>query len=152
VLALLPGTNVNLIFSGASSARNFALGSPIQGSADPGAKIVKALFSGNLYGNFVSGQVGFAGLSFHTALGNTDYGWIKLKFTGKGGAPFSLQALAFGLDTNPGQTPGTLAAGQVNSDSATPEPGTMTLASLAAGAACVIALKRRRKAAVAAGQ
>jgi PEP-CTERM motif len=138
----------NLFFSPiAGYAKNFGLGSPIGLGLNTGVghtEIVKAFFTGNLYGNFAPGQPGFVGLSFSTGHGNTDYGWIQLVFRDQGGIPHSLEALAFGIDTNPGQTPGTLLAGEIN-NGFIPEPSTLSLAFLASGAAGVMALRRRRK-------
>jgi hypothetical protein len=141
----LQASNEKIFFSKFSDmAKNFALGSPIGPVGNVGhTENVAAFFSGSkLYGNFTAGKPGFAGLSFGTVGGNTDYGWLKLQFTDKAGAPYYLDALAFAIDTDPGQKPGTLVAGQT---AESPEPGTMSLAILASGAAGVIALRRRRK-------
>ena len=68
---------------------------------------------------------GFAGFSF-TYKGNTDYGWVQLRYTlGSNGLINEIEA----------------------EGSASPEPSTFALALLAAGAAGVAALRRRRKAA-----
>lgn len=137
----------NIFFSGYSDqAKKFGLGSPI-GTAAEAHKVgnienIQRFFLGSASGNFASGKPAFVGLSFAN-LGNTDYAWIELEFTDNGGFPFYLDALAFGVDTDPGQLPGSFAAGQTGPSA--PEPGTMSLAILAAGAAGVIALRRRRK-------
>lgn len=138
----------NIFFSGYSDqAKKFVLGSPI---GTPGQALhvgrtenIQRFFLGSASGNFESGKPAFAGLSFMTVGKNTDYAWIELEFTDKGGFPYSLSALAFGIDTDPGQLPGSFAAGQTGPSA--PEPGTMSLAILALGAAGVVALRRRRK-------
>jgi len=140
----------NIFFSQFSdSVKNFGFASPIAPGLFPSSGVghtenVQAFFNGHAYGNFAAGKPGFAGLSFATGLGNTDYGWIELEFMDKAGLPFSLEALAFGIDINPGQTPGTLLAGEIDGGFI-PEPSTFSLAILASGAAGVMALRRRRK-------
>jgi len=147
-LELLPvAGRINIFFTGASSARDFAFKSNIAGAhAAPQAEIVKALFTASappVHGQFQSGEPGFAGLSISTAGHvNKEYGWIELVFTEQAGVPHDLQALAFGIDTNLNQT---IEAGQIDGGFI-PEPGTMSLAILAAGALGVEALRRRRKA------
>jgi hypothetical protein len=144
----LLASHENIFFSGLYSdqAKKFKLGSPIgtpgEASHVGHTENVQRFFLGSGSGNFASGQVGFVGLSFAN-LGNTDYAWIELEFTDKGGFPYFLDALAFGVDTDPGQLPGSFEAGQTGPSA--PEPGTMSLAILAAGAAGVMALRRRRK-------
>ena len=138
----------NIFFSGYSDqAKKFALGSPIGTPAEAlqvgNIENIQRFFLGSASGNFRSGQPAFVGLSFATIGKNTDYGWIELEFTDKGGFPYYLDALAFGIDTDPGQLPGSFAAGETGPSA--PEPGTMSLAILAAGAAGVTALRRRRK-------
>ena len=142
----LQATFANIFFSGYSDqARKFALGAPI-GTPGEAAHVghtenIQRFFLGSASGNFASGKTAFAGLSFATVGKNVDYAWIELEFTDKGGVPFFLDALAFGIDTDPGQLPGSFAAGQTGPTA--PEPGTMSLAILAAGAAGVMALRRR---------
>jgi hypothetical protein len=146
----LLASHENLFFSQFSGmAKNFGFKSPIArglltGSGVGPTAIVQAFFTGHASGNFESGKPGFVGLSFGTGLGNTDFGWIELEFRDKGGIPYSLEALAFGVNTNPGQTPGSLLAGEIN-NGFIPEPGTLSLAILASGAAGIMALRRRRK-------
>ena len=145
----LQASHENIFFSQFSaSAKNFRLGSPLAPGASPSSGVGHTenvqFFSGGAYGNFLPGKPGFVGFSFSTGHGNTDYGWIALEFTDNAGIPYDLKALAFGVDTNPGQTPGTLLAGQINGGFI-PEPGTLSLAILASGAAGVMALRRRRK-------
>ncbi len=138
----------NIFFSGYSDqARKFGFGSPIGTPAEAHQvghlENIQRFFLGSASGNFRSGQPAFVGLSFATIGKNTDYGWIELEFTDKGGFPYYLDALAFGIDTDPGQLPGSFAAGETGPSA--PEPGTMSLAILAAGAAGVMALRRRRR-------
>jgi hypothetical protein len=143
VLELQPIGQINIFFTGASSARDFAFKSNIGGPhAAPQAEIVKGFFSGNFHGQFQSGKPGFAGLSISTAgHTNKEYGWIELVFSENAGLPDDLRALAFGIDTNLNQT---IQAGQINGGYI-PEPGTMSLAILAAGALGVMSLRRRRQ-------
>lgn len=146
----LQASNENIFFSQVFTdiAKNFGFESPIAPVRAGGGghtEDVKAFFSSNVYGNFLAGMPGFIGLSFSAGGGNTDYGWIELKFTNNGGGvPYYLDALAFGINTNTGQTPGTLLAGEIDGGFI-PEPGTLSLALLASGAAGVMALRRRRK-------
>jgi hypothetical protein len=79
---------------------------------------------------FAPGNSGTAVFSFKTAGAATDYGWVSLKYT-----------------TN-NQFPTGITASDINYESSsTPEPSTGALAILAAGAAGVTALRRRKKAA-----
>lgn len=145
----LEASHANLFASDAALlAKNFALGAPLAPDSiipsGPTA-IVKAFASSSLFGNFTADKPAFAGFSFTTANHQHDYGWIELEFhNDSSGHPYYLDALAYGIDLNPGQTPGTLQAGQVD-DGFIPEPGTLSLAFLASGAAGVMALRRRRK-------
>jgi PEP-CTERM motif-containing protein len=134
-----PQNKVHIFEAPGSSglARNFAISSKIGQSAGPGAssaKIVRAHQAGSDFGDFSSGKPGFVGFSVQTAGHGTDYGWLELEFTEKNGLPYELTAEAFGLETD-GQP---ILAGQA------PEPGTLALSLLAAGAAGVSALRRRR--------
>jgi hypothetical protein len=121
-----------------SQAVNFALGSPIgggTGKVTPNVLIANSTFNGARVGQFLSGVPGYAGLAFKVA-GGYDYGWLELEFFNNlNGAPTTLEALGFGVDTTPNEA---ILAG-------TPEPGTMGLALLATGAYGVAALRRRRK-------
>jgi MYXO-CTERM domain-containing protein len=75
---------------------------------------------------------GFAGFSF-SYNGQTDYGWVQLRYTvGSNGLANEIEAYEWQYTTE---------------GSASPEPSTFALALLAAGAAGVAALRRRRKAA-----
>ncbi len=123
--------------------RNFAPHSLI-GPGLPNAannfKIVGSFTGSNVFGNFLPGQSGYLGFSVNYG-GNVNFGWVKLQVTGIPGLTLPmLQSMSFGLETTPGQSIG---AGQTVG--ATPEPGTMALSLLAAGAAGVLALRRRRK-------
>jgi hypothetical protein len=79
------------------------------------------------------------GFDFKTAQGQTDYGWLRLKFTeSANGLPNSVTLidLAYNDDGS------AILAGQT---AALPEPGTFGLAVLAMGAAGVLALRKRRQ-------
>jgi hypothetical protein len=130
-------------------AKNFAAGGHISSAAGvlaaSGARIAKALFStGGSVGSFQAGVPGYVGFALDQGAGNVNYGWLKLEFsfdpqTTQG----VLEALGFGYET----TAGTAIAAGDTGGTATPEPGTMALGILAAGAAGVVALRRRRQAA-----
>ena len=139
----LQGVDPVRIFFTGSLAKNFGAGKRITGSnSGPVAKVVASVATGHPYGNFSSGQPGYAGLKIKTAGGGLDFGWLKLEFTEQSGLPHLLTALAFGIEETPGAP---ILAGQTSDAVATPEPGSMGLAILAAGAAGVVALRRRRK-------
>ena len=126
--------------------RNFAAGDKISsgaGSTALGGRIVNAFFSGSATGDFHAGVTGYAGLAIKTQGGQDfNYGWLKLVFTAVDGLPHTLTALSYGIELTPHMA---INAGQISDDAATPEPGTMALALLAAGAAGVMALRRRRQ-------
>jgi hypothetical protein len=83
---------------------------------------------------------GFAGFSFKTAGNQRDFGWVRLQYTvGANTLIDSLTVIDWGYQTN-NIIPITAGEGAV------PEPSTGALALLAAGAAGVAALRRRRKA------
>ncbi|HEY4089142.1 MAG TPA: PEP-CTERM sorting domain-containing protein [Bryobacteraceae bacterium] len=129
-------------------AKNFAAGGHISAAAGvlaaSGARIAKAVFSASSVGSFLPGAPGYVGFALDQGGGNINYGWLKLEFsfdpqTTQG----VLEALGFGYETTAGKA---IAAGDTGG-TATPEPGTMALGILAAGAAGVVALRRRRQAA-----
>ncbi len=130
-------------------ARNFAAGSHISSAAGvlaaSGARIARAVFPSSSVGRFLPGAPGYLGFTLDQGAGNVHYGWLKLEFsldpqTSRG----VLEALAYGYETTAGAR---IDAGDRGSTTATPEPGTMALGILAAGAAGVVALRRRRQAA-----
>jgi hypothetical protein len=148
-LSVLAFGPLNMFVTGASnlSAKNFAAGARISSAAGVlagSARIVNASFSGNNYGRFHPGEPGYVGFAIGPAGGNVEYGWLKLVFTSDPDThrPQVLEALAYGIETTPNQG---IDAGATAA--ATPEPGTMALGILAAGAAGVVALRRRRQAA-----
>jgi hypothetical protein len=129
-------------------ARNFGIGGQISSAAGvlaaSGARIARARFSASSVGSFQPGVPGYVGFALDAGGGNINYGWLKLEFsfdpqTTQG----VLEALGFGYETTAGAK---IAAGDTGG-AATPEPGTMALSILAAGAAGVVALRRRRQAA-----
>jgi hypothetical protein len=88
-------------------------------------------------------QTGFAAFRFTTASKGFDFGWVRLKYTlGSNGLANAVTAVDYAYD----DTGASILAGQTTS--ATPEPSTAALALLAAGAAGVMALRRRRQTAV----
>jgi len=98
----------------------------------------------NNHGWTAGNQTGFAAFKFSTAAKGTDFGWVRLKYTlGTNGLANAITAVDYAYDN----TGASILAGQKTS-SATPEPSTAALALLAAGAAGVVALRRRRQTAV----
>jgi len=92
-------------------------------------------------GGWSAGQTGFAGFRFTTSgmSHQTDYGWVRLEYTeGTNGLAKSITAVDWAYDTSGAP----ITAGDVGA----PEPSTTALAILAAGAAGVAALRRRRNA------
>jgi hypothetical protein len=99
------------------------------------------LEAGGAYG-WAPSATGFAGFRFSTTNHALDYGWIRLSYTlGTNGLPNSVTAIDWAYDP----TGAPVTAGE--EPSSTPEPSTSALAILAAGAAGVAALGRRRQAA-----
>lgn len=95
-----------------------------------------ALFESNPWGK--SGATGFAG--FKTAGGN--FGWIRLLWNASNGFPNSITAVDWAIeDSGAGILAGATSAAAV------PEPGTLSMALLAAGAAGIAAWRKRRAAA-----
>jgi MYXO-CTERM domain-containing protein len=87
---------------------------------------------------WASNATGVVGFRFTTTNAAWDYGWVRLSYTlGTNGLANSITATDWAYDTT-----GTLAAGE--GASSAPEPSSTALAILAAGAAGVAALRRRR--------
>lgn len=88
---------------------------------------------------WAANATGLADFRFSTANHTTDYGWIRLSYTlGTNGLANSITATDWAYDP----TGAPVAAGE--GASSTPEPSAKALAILAAGAAGVAALRRRR--------
>ena len=80
---------------------------------------------------------GFAGFSFTTGKGGTDYGWVRLEFMlGRNQAADSITALDWAYTNGP----------ITSGNGGAPEPSTFAMALLAAGAAGVVTLRKRRAA------
>ncbi len=93
-------------------------------------------------GTFASGQTDFAGFRIKAGAGpfDFDYGWIRLVVHDNGnGYPASVTAIDWAYNDSLGQS---INAGE--GAPSTPEPGTLSLALLAGGAAGVMAWRRRR--------
>jgi MYXO-CTERM domain-containing protein len=89
---------------------------------------------------WAANATGLAGFRFSTTNSGFDYGWIRLSYTlGTNNLANSITATDWGYDP----TGAPVTAGETAS-STTPEPSTTALAILAAGAAGVAALRRRR--------
>jgi hypothetical protein len=101
----------------------------------------KTIFSGGgtrVFGDWVPGEDGFAGFSFETAGSATDYGWVRLVFDDSANTlPDRLTAIDWAYEQG---------AISIEVPSSAPEPATAALSLLAAGAAGIAALRRRRKA------
>lgn len=127
-----------------SFVRNFAFGNIISagvGNHRKSALVAASAYSGKNYGAFLSGQPGYLGFAVKGTGTDFDYGWLKLEFFTNAQSKIALEALSFGVQTTSNES---INAG----DTGAPEPGTMALGILAAGAAGVMALRRRRKQAV----
>src|SRR5262249_16977276 len=89
-------------------------------------------------GTWVAGQTAFGG--FHS---NGDFGWIRLRFDNNAkGYPNSITAIDWAYNN----TGAPIIAGDTGAPTATPEPGSLSLLALAAGATGILALRRRKKA------
>jgi hypothetical protein len=88
------------------------------------------------YGTWPNGGVGYAGFKLH----NGDFGWLKLGWSGANNFPDTINLYGWAVQTD--RT--AILAGDTGVSS-TPEPGTFGLALLAAGAAGVLALRRRKQ-------
>ena len=154
-------TNAFLDTNVGSFARKLAAGSRISGGAgrfgNEGIVASQNSFTQQFdaikaapLGQFQPNSTGFVGFAFKTQAGTsatsfakatgaqTDYGWIQVKFTeGQNGLSNSLEAIDWAYDTSGNAI--TAGAG-----ASTPEPGTGALALLAAGAAGILALRRRK--------
>ena len=93
-----------------------------------------------------SNVYGFAGFrTAGTGTGSTfiqRFGWIRLKWNSNSGFPNSITALDWAIEDSGAP----IIAGDTGAAS-TPEPGTMSMALLAAGAAGIVAWRKRRAAA-----
>jgi hypothetical protein len=133
-----------VVRAGGVNLKDFALNASITAGMQfhQGVAELMSNANGNVYGVFQDGVPGFAGFQ----LSNGDLGWVRLEWndsTYHDGYPDHLIAIDAAYNDVAGQS---ILAGQSTS-AATPEPGTMPLALLAAGAIGIAAWKRRRKAA-----
>jgi hypothetical protein len=92
-------------------------------------------------GPFKPSQTGFAGFGIHTAGGSDFYGWVRLEYMDSPRGPDEVEAIDYAVSDVAGAS---INAGQEVASSAVPEPSTLPLSLLAAGAAGVLALRRRR--------
>jgi hypothetical protein len=102
--------------------------------------IVRQFVSSSSHSSYgwTAGKAGFAGFAFTTTNGQKDYGWIQLVYgVGSNTLANQLTAIDWAYDASGNA----ISAGEGE----TPEPSTGALALLAAGAAGVAALRRRRK-------
>jgi hypothetical protein len=97
--------------------------------------VLRRFRSGSRTGQWVTGQVGFAGVRISVGGGNYDYGWIRMEVqTDADGVPDILAVNDFAYQTTPNTA---INAGAV------PEPSTTTLMALAGAGAAF--LRRRRE-------
>ena len=94
--------------------------------------------NGAASGTWPKSQQGFAGIGIQKN-GHTYLGWLRLEYFESNGAIDKVEAFDYAYNTVPG---GSIAAG----DTGVPEPSTAALTLLAAGAAGIAALRRRRAA------
>ena len=75
---------------------------------------------------------------------NGDLGWLQVEVLDRNGDGYAdqVEAIAYGYNTEAGAS---IEAGQTSTGAATPEPGTASLALLAAGAAGIVALRKARR-------
>ena len=138
-----------LATGGSRSLKNLASGATITGAGSfvrlktAGTINVAELRSKGTYGGnstnvgkWPEGE-GFAGFK----LQNGDLGWLKLSWTGVAGYPDTITLYGWAVQTDGGS----IQAGDTGVGSTAPEPGTFALALLAAGAAGVLAWRRRKQ-------
>jgi hypothetical protein len=141
---LLESGRPGVVMAGRFNLKDFALNASITAGMQfhQGAAELISNFNGHVTGSFPDGVPGFAGFQ----LSNGDLGWVRLEWndsTYHDGYPDHLIAIDAAYNDVAGQP---ILAGQ-GIPAATPEPGTMPLTLLAAGAIGIAAWKRRRKAA-----
>jgi hypothetical protein len=96
-------------------------------------------------GDWPATTIGFAGFRYYDASNQPHYGWIRLSLQGIGGNNPAPQATLTAVDWAYEDTPNTpIPAGDTGA-AIIPEPGTLALAALAAGAVGVCALRRRKQ-------
>jgi hypothetical protein len=88
-------------------------------------------------GSWIAGKTNFAGI-----LVGGDYGWVRLRFDDANDVPASITAIDWAYDDSGAP----IIAGDTGAPASTPEPGSLSLLTLAAGATGIVALRRRRKA------
>jgi len=126
------------VTAGDEFAVRYASGNPIAGGPNSRHGYLWRNNSGSDRGQWKGGGTGFAG--FKTISG--DMGWIEVSVSSAGhtGYPNEVDIIAYAYNTVAG---GAIDAGQGPS-STVPEPDTASLGLLAAGAAGLLALRRRR--------
>lgn len=141
--AVRPGVNVSVFGRGNSVSGGFLSrfypGNIIRsGSQFHGNAVVVHQVASSTFGNFAANHTGYAGFVMN-GLSGSEYGWMRIEFTtGGGGFIDSLTLIDYAYNDVAGQS---IEVGQTTD---MPEPGSMALAILAAGAAGVTALRRRR--------
>ena len=139
------GGNFSVLFSTSGRLRKLAFGANIS-TAPGGWESSAPLAFQNGTENAISfatgwaaNSTGIAGFRFSTTNHVLDYGWVRFSYTlGTNGLANSITATDWAYES----TGAPVTAGEV--PSSTPDPSTSALAILAAGAAGVAALRRRR--------
>lgn len=159
-LALIGGANVRFLVQ-SNVVRELSAGALISGAGNAatvnkrngfvtgslvlegrGSYRTAAARTGTVHGGWPLTE-GFAAFSFNGIGGGTDYGWVRLKFTiGNDNAVDSVTAIDWAY-----QNGGVAILAGDTGIYGTPEPSTSALMLLAAGAAGVRALRKRRQAA-----
>jgi hypothetical protein len=148
--AFIKGTTAGFRMTNAHfKLRKFAFGSQIDIAPDAlsvweGGTVKMASQSktagGHMSSGWASKKTYFVGFEF--GVGGTHYGWIRLEYTvGPNGLANSAQAIDWAYNS---AVDGGITAGQGIPASSTPEPSTLALGLLAAGAAGVAAIRRRK--------
>jgi MYXO-CTERM domain-containing protein len=163
--AFVKASNYLQIFATGSklSAKRFALGSPVTGAHLIGGGPNEPVylwdhFPGQPAGQFPIGQTGFVGFRVCTVANHPPCeavppmgaeGWIRLQVIDRNGDGFADEVQVIDAAFSD-LTGGQINAGQIDGGYVvpeSPEPSTASLGLLAAGAAGILALRRRRRAA-----
>jgi MYXO-CTERM domain-containing protein len=131
----LPGS---FKLGGTGFPKNYALGASIKVSHTETRTVLRGKGAGRVYGAWGPGTVtGFVGFKNASVLG-----WMRIVVDNNGstGYPDAVKLIDYAYTA----LGGSIKAGQTSS-STTPEPGTAALGLLAAGAAGLVELRRRRK-------
>lgn len=146
------GNPAAVLLNGSAHLRKLASGAIISNGAPGGfgsghraLRIFDTSFNG-FSGTWPAGMTGFAGFRFNIS-GNQHYGWIRLRWEDLGGisgGPDGLTAIDWAYNTVPNELITAGAMPSVDPDpTSVPEPSTLLLGALAAGATSVLTWRRR---------